>query len=173
MKRSVRAAQKSNIIKQFDVRLREAAAQVEAERQLKLKQLGSMAEQDSKLASQFELIKASVVMIEQKNTELERANKPLRVKCSLLQSESQLLMSKNCSSRKGKSETTRSADLQLSAFHSLPNFEPKLTSNELPMFSLPDGQILDRQALLIAKLRLSLSKKQFIDQQLGRPNLEN
>jgi hypothetical protein len=151
--------QESDIIKQFDDRLREAAAQVEAEKQLKLKQLGAMVEQDSKLASQYELMKASVIMIEQKNTELERANKELRVKCSLLQSESQLLMSKNCSLRRGKSETTRNADLQLSAFHSLPNFEPKLTGKELPMFSLPDEQILDRQERIIAKLRRSLEQE--------------
>lgn len=148
--------QEEEIVRQFDERLREAEAQVEAETQRKLKQLGSKAEEDTKLGSQLELMKASVIMIEQKNTELERINRDLRVKCSLLDDEVKLLVSKNCALKKRSEISTQQPDLQLSAFQSLPNMETKTPNLDRPLFDLPDGRILDRQERIIIKLKRSL-----------------
>lgn len=150
--------QEEDIIKIFDLRLREAEAQVEADKQKKLKQLGSIAEQDSKIGTQLELMKASVIMIEQKNTQLERDNKELKTKCSLLQEEAKLLVTKNCFLKK-KSETARQVDLHLSTFQSLPGLEPKSPSFDQPMFSLPDEHILERQERIIIKLKRSLEQE--------------
>jgi hypothetical protein len=142
----------TGMLQQFSQRLKEAEAHVEGEKQLKLKQLGLKADQDLKQWAQMEMTKASVVVIEQRNTELERMNKDLRIKCSLLQDEAKLLVSKNYSLIK---QTDRQLDTQLST-SALPLHFRRSTTIDKPALNLTDDKIVNRQGRIMAKLRRSL-----------------
>jgi hypothetical protein len=141
------------IIQQFSERLKESEGKATHDTGYILKHLGTSGE-DSRLGSQLELMKAAAEVIERKNTELEIANRELRMKCSLLQEEARMLVAKNCL-LKGKG-TPRLGDKLIKTFKTLPKLESRSPMTDRPLFRLPDEKILTRQERLIAKLQKKL-----------------